>query len=180
LRVPNQFGVGCRFMATRRRKAKPEEVRALAHPLRLRIIRLLYDGPRSNKELATHLGEDPATVLYHVRTLLRAGFVAAAGTRPGARGSVEKLYRTTNRSWKLDVDAGLPAQKMSVARAGLEAFLAEVQDVDMETARLALVLSRERKGELTRRIGEVLDEFALRDDPGGEPWAVFFALHRRV
>ena len=50
----------------------------------------------------------------------------------------------------------------------------------MESARLALVLSPERKAELTRRIGELLDEFALRDDPGGEPWAVFFALHRRA
>ena len=74
-------------MATRRRKAKPDEVRALAHPLRLRIIRLLYDGPRSNKELAAKVGEDPATVLYHVRTLLKTGFVSPAGTRPGARAA---------------------------------------------------------------------------------------------
>ena len=84
-------------------------MRALAHPLRLRIIRELYDGARSNKELATALGEDPATVLYHVRTLARTGFVKPAGTRPGARGSVEKLYGSTGKSWKVDVDAGLPA-----------------------------------------------------------------------
>jgi DNA-binding transcriptional ArsR family regulator len=164
-------------VATRRRKAKPEEVRALAHPLRLRIIRLLYDGPRSNKELASKLGQDPATVLYHVRTLVRTGFVVAAGTRPGARGSVEKLYRTTNKSWTLDIDSGLP--KASVSRASLDAFVAEAQDTDLESARLALVLSPERKAELLRRIGAVLDDFAREDDPEGEPWAVFFAVHRR-
>src|SRR6478736_7527751 len=105
----------------KRKKATPEEVRALAHPLRLRIIRELYDGARSNKELATTLGEDPATVLYHVRTLARTGFVKPAGTRPGARGSTEKLYRSTGKSWKVDVDAGLP-QGANVRRAALDAF----------------------------------------------------------
>src|SRR6478672_3630381 len=59
---------------------KPEatlaETRALAHPLRLRIIRLLYDRSLTNRELARALGEHPATVLHHVRTLLRNGFIA--------------------------------------------------------------------------------------------------------
>jgi DNA-binding transcriptional ArsR family regulator len=169
-------------VTSRRRKATPEEVRALAHPLRLRIIRVLYDGPRSNKELATELGEDPATVLYHVRTLVRNGFLAPGGRRPGARGSIEKLYRSTGKSWRLDVDAGLP-QAARVRAAALEAFLAEVRaagaTAQLETTRLALVVSADRRAELNRRLTDLLDEFAMRDDPDGEPWAIFVAQHRR-
>jgi DNA-binding transcriptional ArsR family regulator len=169
-------------VGSRRRKATPAEVRALAHPLRLRIIRLLYDGPRSNKELATRLDVDPATVLFHVRTLRQTGFVAPAGTRPGARGSVEKLYKTTGKSWKIDVDHGLPGSAR-VNQATIDAFLAEMQeappDAPVETARLALVISPERRAELTKRVGALLDEYALKDDPGGEPWAIFVAVHPR-
>jgi DNA-binding transcriptional ArsR family regulator len=169
-------------VTARRRKATPEEVRALAHPLRLRVIRVLYDGPRSNKELATELGEDPATVLYHVRTLVRSGFLAPAGRRVGARGSVEKLYRSTGKSWRLDVDSGLP-QGARVTAAALDAFLAEVRaagpGAQLETTRLALVLTADRRDELNRRITDLLDEFASGDDPDGEPWALFLAQHRR-
>src|SRR4051812_29150078 len=170
-------------MGARRRKATADEVKALAHPLRLRIIRLLYDGPASNKELASKLREDPATVLYHVRTLNKTGFLAPAGTRPGARGSVEKLYKSTGKSWKLDLDPGLPAAA-SVQQATLDAFLAELRDAGpdahLNTARLALVMSPEREAEFSRRLGELLDEFALDDDEGGERVAIFYAMHRRA
>lgn len=169
-------------MCARRRKATSAEVRALAHPLRLRIIRLLYDADRSNKELAERLHEDPATVLYHVRTLEKTGFLRAAGTRRGARGSVEKLYRSTGKSWKIDVDHGLPGANR-VTEATIGAFLAELRDAgpdaEASTSRLALQISPARRAELTRRIGELLDEFANVDDPDGEPWALFLAIHSR-
>jgi DNA-binding transcriptional ArsR family regulator len=170
-------------MATRRRKATADEVKALAHPLRLRIIRALYDGPQSNKELAMALHEDPATVLYHVRTLAKTGFVKPAGTRPGPRGSVEKLYRSTGKSWRLDVDTGLPAAGQA-NRANLDAFLAELRDAGpdalLETARLALVLSPDRRTEFNNRLGELLDEYAFDEDEAGERIAVFYATHRRA
>ena len=56
--------------ARERQSATLEEVRALAHPLRLRIIRLTYDRSLTNKELASEPGENPATVLHHVFLLL--------------------------------------------------------------------------------------------------------------
>src|SRR3954464_4703198 len=89
-------------------QARPEatlaETRALAHPLRLRIIRLLYDRSLTNRELARALGENPATVLHHVRTLLRTNFIAAEPERRGPRGTTEKPYRSTGRSWGLRID----------------------------------------------------------------------------
>ena len=54
-----------------RRPATPDEARALAHPDRLRIIRLTYDAALTNKELAERLGRNPGTTLCHLRDRLR-------------------------------------------------------------------------------------------------------------
>jgi GNAT superfamily N-acetyltransferase/DNA-binding transcriptional ArsR family regulator len=159
------------------------ETRALAHPLRLRIIRLLYDRSLTNRELARALGEHPATVLHHVRTLLRNDFIAAEPERRGPRGTIEKPYRSTGRSWSLRID---DAQGVAdVSRAALDAFLAEVRDAapsaDLHTSRIAVNLTPAARDELERRFGELLAEYAAREpDPQGEPWGVLVATHRRA
>lgn len=163
-----------------KRPATSEEARALAHPLRLRIIRLLYDGPMSNRELATRLDQQPATVLHHVRTLLRAGFITPAGERPGARGTTEKLYASTGKSWHISI--GDDGREDATKRAAIDAFVAEVMEAgpDVWDARLALRISPPRLEELKTRLGELLEELAFRDDADGEKWAIFLAIHRRA
>jgi DNA-binding transcriptional ArsR family regulator len=162
-----------------KRPATPDETRAMSHPLRLRIIRLLYDGPMSNRELATRLEQQPATVLHHVRTLLRTDFIVPAGERPGARGTTEKLYATTGKSWHLSVEDG--PSDLELGHAMLDAFMAELAEVGFEadSSRLALVITPERRLEMQLRIAEVLQDYALLDDADGERWAVFVAFHRR-
>ncbi len=151
----------------------------MAHPLRMRIIRLLYDEQLSNQQLAARLGEQPGTVLHHVRTLVKAGFIEAAGEQPGARGTVEKLYRGTGKSWHLSV--GDDTGGNEVSHAVLDAFIAEVQEHrdDVQPSRLALKMTPERLLELQMRIAAILDEYALNDDEDGERWALFLAFHRR-
>jgi GNAT superfamily N-acetyltransferase/DNA-binding transcriptional ArsR family regulator len=171
--------------STERREATPAETRALAHPLRLRIIRLLFDASLTNRELARALGEHPATVLHHVRTLVRTGFIAAEPERRGPRGTVEKPYRSTGRSWSLTVDDDHGTAV--VARAALDAFLAELRDAgpaaDLHTTRLAMNLAPDARRELEERLGRLLDEYAVipPDAAGdGEPWSLFVATHRRA
>ncbi|MGZ8632129.1 MAG: helix-turn-helix domain-containing protein [Actinomycetota bacterium] len=54
----------------------PRQMRALAHPLRLRLLGILrLDGPATASALAQDVGESPALVSYHLRTLGRHGFV---------------------------------------------------------------------------------------------------------
>src|SRR5262245_65500851 len=86
-----------------RREATREEAKALAHPDRLRIIRLTFDSALTNKELADRLGRNPGTTLYHLRMLVRTGFVAPEAARRGTRGASEVPYRSTGKSWTLDV-----------------------------------------------------------------------------
>ena len=166
-----------------RPEATLAETRALAHPLRLRIIRLLYDRSLTNRELARALGEHPATVLHHVRTLLRTGFIAAEPERRGPRGTIEKPYRSTGRSWALSIedDEGVA----SVSRAALDAFLAEVHDAgpaaDLHTSRLAVNLAPAARDDLERKVSELLAEYAaIGPDAEGEPWSIFVATHRRA
>ena len=64
-------------MTTERRPASEDEARALASTLRMRILRLCLDVSLTNKEIAARLDRDPASVLHHVRTLVRTGFLAA-------------------------------------------------------------------------------------------------------
>ena len=164
-----------------RRPATAAEAKALAHPLRMRILRLCLDQALTNKQLAEWLGKDPGTVLHHVRTLVATGFLVPEEVRQGAKGALEKPYRATGRSWNLSLEESpVPVD----AEAMLEAFQAELAEAGPGAAsgfnRLALTLNKASREELESRVLAILDEFVTRDpDPDGEPYGLLFAMHRR-
>jgi DNA-binding transcriptional ArsR family regulator len=165
-----------------------QEARALAHPLRLRILRVCLDQARTNSELATALGQKPATMLYHVRTLLRTGFLAEEPTRPGPRGTVEKPYRATGKSWQMQ-RSGSPEERQRL-RAVFEALAAEVDDAGpdsvLELARLAVRLRPEQVEDLRAQLRALIAQFPVPPDylaqnsSGTDPYAMLLVLHRRV
>src|SRR5690349_5864541 len=69
---------------------KPEQLKALGHPLRLKVLQVLGEspGPLTNRELANRLSVDPGHLHFHVRMLHRAGLIELAGS-----GGREKPYR---------------------------------------------------------------------------------------
>jgi len=72
--------------------AGQEHLRALSHPLRLRILALLAGPPRSSAELARELGLSHAAVSFHMRKLVAAGYLELVETRT-VRGGRERRYR---------------------------------------------------------------------------------------
>ena len=95
-------------MALRRLELDAEALKALAHPLRVQILRVLEQRDRASvTSLATELGETTAAVSYHLRQLARHGVVeqvptddpaeddGAAGPRPVGR---------RQRWWRMAVD----------------------------------------------------------------------------
>lgn len=167
-------------MAPTRRDATAEEARALANPIRLRILRLLRFDPLTNAEIAARLSMRPATTLHHVRTLLRAGFIEQDSDRPGPNGITEKPYRDTAKSWTLDIGESGAGDRMSAAV--LEAFTTEVAEAGgklQSSNRQALNLNQASLSDLTARLGAIFEDFEGRNDPDGAPFALFMAIHRR-
>ena len=70
--------------------------RALAHPIRARVLELLAQAPGSPRELSLGLDAPLTTVSYHVRTLCRLGFIELLETVP-RRGTLEHRYRAVAR-----------------------------------------------------------------------------------
>jgi DNA-binding transcriptional ArsR family regulator len=67
-------------------------LRAIAHPVRLRILSLLTGAEMSAAEVARELGIAHASASYHLRVLADAGEVVEAGEEH-IRGGVAKRYR---------------------------------------------------------------------------------------
>jgi predicted ArsR family transcriptional regulator len=152
-------------------------------PLRLRILRLCLDEERTNKELAEALRKDPGTVLHHVRVLVDGGFLAVGAARRGARGSREKPYRATGKSWQLDFreHAGSSAAAMVEALAAElgESVHAHGDEAILELTRMAVRLRPDDRAALIERLAALREEFVARDDAGGDAVSLFLALHRR-
>jgi DNA-binding transcriptional ArsR family regulator len=73
-------------------EASRQQLRALSHPVRLRILSLVSGVAMSTAELARELGMNHAAVSFHVRQLVAAGFLTLAETR-SVRGGQERRYR---------------------------------------------------------------------------------------
>jgi DNA-binding transcriptional ArsR family regulator len=153
-------------------------MRALAHPLRLRILRLTLNQPLTNRELAERLDRDPGTVLHHVRTLVRGGFLAAEAVREGRRGALERPYRATGKSWQVRITPNAD-HLVSVIDAVREEILEAGADSTLSSMRLGVRLRPDDLAELRRRIRQLGDEFVTRDHPDGEPVGILALAHRR-
>jgi predicted ArsR family transcriptional regulator len=168
--------------AGERREATPEEFKAMAHPLRLRILRLCLHEAMTNKQLADRLDADPATTLHHVRLLVRTGFLAEEGVRAGHRGALEKPYRATGKSWVLSVSR--PEDRATSWLAVLDALRAEAAEAGPEdvvaAARMGVKLSEAAVAELRERIEQLVRDVAEREeDPQGVPHGFYVVLHRQ-
>jgi DNA-binding transcriptional ArsR family regulator len=99
----------------------PRYVKALSHPLRVRILALLDERTASPVELAGWLGATLGTVAYHVRTLERMGLIELVH-QTRVRGAVEHHYRAKERPSISDEAwaAAPPIAKQAAVSASLE------------------------------------------------------------
>jgi len=163
----------------KRRLATAEERKALAHPIRIRILRLCLDESLTNKEIADALGQDPGSTLFHVRKLMKHGFLELEDVRAGKGGALEKPYRATGKSWELDMGIG----EASGALFAVDAFRAELLEAGhtelLIYIRAALQLNEEHLNELGDSLQETIDEFAELRDADGRRISLFVAMHER-
>lgn len=150
--------------------------RALASPLRTRILRLCLHEARTNKELADELGMNPGTLLHHVRTLVDTGFLSVEEPRRGPRGAREIPYLATRRSWNSGND--------DISRTLVETFLQEIEGLppnQLRIVRLGLKLNPASRDELLDRFQALFEEYKDRPaDADGEPISLMFAEHPEI
>jgi DNA-binding transcriptional ArsR family regulator len=162
-------------------KGSALDLRAVAHPLRLRMLSLLSGEQLSASEIARRLGESPANVSFHLRKLHEAGLVDLIEEQR-VRGGTAKLYRHNPAAGEhLRTSVGFPllAQGMGreLARRALEISDDEVPSftdfegwVDPETA--------DRAVQAVRQLGELLHAGALPPGDGAVRLAASLAVFR--
>jgi DNA-binding transcriptional ArsR family regulator len=99
----------------------PRALRALAHPLRMRLLRVLsLEGELTATEAAEHVGESPSSCSFHLRQLAKYGFVEEAERGPGRRRPWRRVV--TGMRFELlhdDPEAGAAASALAgVLREG--------------------------------------------------------------
>ncbi|MFI9005871.1 ArsR/SmtB family transcription factor [Actinosynnema sp. NPDC053489] len=100
----------------------PEEfrnLRALAHPLGLRILSLLAGSAMSAAEVAREIGGTQANVSYHLRTLREAGLVEVVD-EVRVRGGMAKRYRHEPSSGERFAERDVEQERVCAAALGEE------------------------------------------------------------
>ncbi|MCX5401241.1 helix-turn-helix transcriptional regulator [Streptomyces sp. NBC_00102] len=89
-------------------------LKALAHPLRLRMLSLLWPGPMSAAELSRELGISHALASQHLRRLDAVHLVELAEERE-RRGGRERRYRTVHGAPLSEQREGAPVLAEALA-----------------------------------------------------------------
>jgi DNA-binding transcriptional ArsR family regulator len=186
--------ITCRFpqwailhgVPIKRLEPTPAQIKAIASPLRIRIVRLCNDREWTNQELAERLERDPATILHHLRLLVDAGFVEATEVRQGSSGAYEKPYRSTGLSWQISfgdaaysvVDEG----EVTMLRAFRDELAEAGNDSIADLSRFHLHLDENDLPAFLARVQLLLDEYSDSDDDrrdsGAPSFGGLFAMHR--
>ncbi len=78
------------------RKAAENRIKAMSHPVRAAVLRILAERTASPAEMARALDEELSNVSYHTKQLVEFECAELVSTRP-VRGALEHFYRATER-----------------------------------------------------------------------------------
>lgn len=165
-------------MSTQRSDAPPPRWRgvhkALADPLRIRLLEALWEMPQSARELADHADLPADRLYYHLGQLERAGLIEIAEYRPLARGKVERVYAPAVT--EPPSDAASPEEMAEFLGSMLDATRADISAAyrskqaggrrEVDVHRGALRLTDEALAELREHIARLASQFGARDTPG--------------
>ena len=142
--------------------SSPEELRAIADPLRTTILDLLQERAATVSELAAAVGRPKSTVAYHVNVLVDTGMLRVVRTRR-VRAVEERYYGRTARTFFVGAIRsrgvpGRPVCESGLAVAAAESVPAHEAD-DLRSVVRHARIPAERAAEFWKRVVEVADEF---------------------
>lgn len=148
-------------------------VKALAHPLRLRILTVLNDRVASPNELHKQLEEGLSQVSYHIKVLRDFEMIEQVKTEP-RRGAVEHYYRATN---KVFIPSWVAKSWPKSARGGVAATILEEIEVDLAES-IGANLFNDRPDHVVTRDPRTLDGKGRED--AEEAAAEFFERYESI
>jgi DNA-binding transcriptional ArsR family regulator len=158
----------------------PAALRAVAHPLRLRLLgHLRATGPATASGLGRAVGESSGSTSYHLRQLERYGFIEPDPEQPSRR---EKVWRAVHRSTSLRMwDGAGPAEQAAldtVTGVQIENLVRGVRRRQVDgsarwrdahaSSDYLLRITPESMAALTERVTALVAEFETPDDPDAE------------
>ena len=174
----------------------PEALRALSHPVRLRLLGLLRtDGPSTATALAARLGLNSGATRYHLRQLALHGFVTDDESRGNGR---ERWWRAAHQATRVPT---APDAEGATDRETNDAFLQAVAIIRTEQLQRAieerpllsdewraastfsdwgLTLTAGRARQLVRAVAELVESWDEEEDvEGAEQFVVALTAHPR-
>lgn len=143
----------------------PGQLKALANPVRAKILRMLEDRPASAKELGELLDMSHGKVGHHVKVLRDSGFIEVVDERP-VRAVSEKFYGTTYDRLVFAVEGG-DRLGFLFGQAAREALPASQQPFDPPGTLVTARLAPDTAAEFHRRLLKLAEEFAAASDDTG-------------
>lgn len=113
-----------------------EQIRAIADPLRLRILHALSEQPMTTKQVAERLGENVNKLYHHVETLEAVGLIRLTHTKQN-RGTLEKYHQAVAKHFtlspvlfevRLDADEAHSSMTELTFSSVLQATLTELKE----------------------------------------------------
>lgn len=148
----------------------PAQIKALAHPMRLRIVEALGQDCRTNQQLAAALGEPASKTHFHVLELHRAGLINIAAQTPKG-GVLEKYYRAAARRFQLGPklsrqgNARIIEATLDAARAAFaDAPAAAQAKADVHVVQERTTVDRATLDRITAHLQAITDELARPQD----------------
>jgi len=154
------------------RVATPAQFKAMAHPLRQRLLFALIH-PATISQLATAMGSQKGNIAHHLKVLTEAGMVRMVATRT-VRGGTERYYQRTARRYDLGAKqamAHLPLLVRAVADELADA--APEPYLVLRNIRLTAEQVSQLSDQLTRLSEELTDA-----GPGHPRYGLLLTLYR--
>ena len=136
---------------------RPEQLKALGHPLRLRVLEELGAKSLTNRELAQRLGVDPGHLHFHVRMLQKAGLIELADggqRREKPYRSAAKAIRVAPELTSAGLSGGLHAAMLDEVQ---RAFMKFAEQGRFRGAQVTVSLPLDKARELLREFNANLD-----------------------
>lgn len=141
-----------------------EQAKLLESALRIKIINILSQEPRTSKQVADLLNKTPGNIHYHIQKLYDGGLLELVKTQ-AVGGVTEKYYRSKSTTFKQPV---LPEY----------VYVKESPTYDISTR---LLLSEDQLKQFKRDFESLFDKWeAMNTDTEGLEYGITFQIGRVI